>query len=207
MKPARYHKLSAADKEAHARDKLREPAIVCPYCETKTTVEALLPHIAERCPGRRPPHPRSKWVTWGEALARGASRASLHEWVERGVVRTSGSPGNRVYLLRDLVRALAYKTSPGVIRSSSDTRTARKQRRKRLTNRRSHDHRRGMDKPLDAEITGQLDAMAKELGGIAPTSRKLGIPEQTVRSALKGNNLRTGTRLLIAQRLEEAKSP
>ena len=103
--------MSSAEKEAVVRDRAREPAISCPHCETRTTVDDLLSHIDERCPGMGPPHPRSRWVRWSDALRLGATRASMHAWVAKGLVRAKGRRPRR-YLLRDVVKMVARRKTP-----------------------------------------------------------------------------------------------
>ena len=107
-----YNKASVAEKLRIQRERIREPAIACPYCEARTPVADLLSHIDERCPGHKAVHPLSRWVTWREAAKRGASGPSLWRWVKLGMVRTNGQPRKRRYLLRDLVRLLAARRSP-----------------------------------------------------------------------------------------------
>lgn len=102
-----YAKLSAAAKEAVALDRMREPELACPRCETKTTAADLLGHLEKRCPGPREPHPQSQWVTQREAQRMGVARRSFYRWVSRGWIRSRG--GERQYLLRDLVQRLASR--------------------------------------------------------------------------------------------------
>jgi DNA modification methylase len=59
MQPSRYHRLSLAEKQTLHRECMREPAVVCPICETQTTAADLLEHIETRCPGPRDPNPLS----------------------------------------------------------------------------------------------------------------------------------------------------
>lgn len=106
---ADYHRMSVAGKQAAHREKMREPAIACPRCETQTTVADLLRH-AEACPGRGPVHPLSKWVTWREVLGLGVPDSTLDRWVKRGVVQTDGPARKRRYLLRDVVKLMARRT-------------------------------------------------------------------------------------------------
>lgn len=116
MSPERnYHRMSVAEKERVTRENMREPAIVCQYCETKTTIDDLLTHIAERCPRRRPPHPRGRWIAWREALRLGASRASMTRWVSSGYVMVIGEQGHRRYLMRDVVKMIAANMSSGTV--------------------------------------------------------------------------------------------
>lgn len=104
-----YNKLSVAEKRKCDRDRMCEPTVACPHCEARTTVEDLLKHVAERCPGKRTPHHRSKWVTWTVALAMGVPDGTLRRWVSQGRVRTEGEPGARRYLERDIARQIAAR--------------------------------------------------------------------------------------------------
>lgn len=105
--PQHYSRLSIAAKQQRHLDRMREPAIACPYCEAQTTVDGLLRHVEATCPGKRPPHPLSKWVTASEIVAMGVPRATVHRWVQRGIVQMDGPSRERRYLLRDVVRVLA----------------------------------------------------------------------------------------------------
>lgn len=112
-RPRSYHRLDVRSKERYARDRLREPAIACPACETQTTVRGLVQHLDERCPGRRPPHHLSEWVTWDEAMGV-ANPAGFHgsqvgDWIRDGLVRTRDDGPARRYLLRDLVQVIAVR--------------------------------------------------------------------------------------------------
>jgi len=107
MRPSSYHRMSAAAKEARNRDRMREPAIACPVCETQTTAADLLEHVATRCPGQREPGAGSKWISWREALALGVPRSTMNKWVKRGLVRVRGELQARQYLLRDVAMRLA----------------------------------------------------------------------------------------------------
>lgn len=107
-----WTRMSLAEKQAAHLERMREPAVVCPQCEAQTTVADLLEHVAHRCPGQRPPHPMSRWITWGETLVLGAEPYQVTRWVRRGLVRTrEGAPQGaaRRYLLRDLVVRLAER--------------------------------------------------------------------------------------------------
>lgn len=103
-----YHRMSLAQKQAHVRDRMREPAVACPGCDTQTTAADLIAHAA-RCPGPRDPHQGSKWVTWREAIALGVPRRTFAHWVERGHVRYVGEVKDRRYLLRDLAQKIAQR--------------------------------------------------------------------------------------------------
>lgn len=103
-----YHRMSLPEKQAYARARMREPAVVCPDCETQLLPADMLGHLA-RCEGPREPHPNSAWVSWREALALGILRGTLSRWVSRGLVRHKGELQARRYLLRDLARMLALR--------------------------------------------------------------------------------------------------
>lgn len=105
-----YQRLSLAGKQALQRERMREPAVTCPVCETQTTAADLLDHIATRCPGPREPNPASKWVTWRQALAIGVLPGTMSKWVKRGLVHVRGELQDRRYLLRDIaVRVAAQR--------------------------------------------------------------------------------------------------
>lgn len=106
---SRYHQLSNAQKQAAAREAMREPALSCPRCETMTSPGDLLRHVATSCPGRREPHPRCRWVSWSEAMAMGVARVTLRRWVSNRWVRRRRAEGRWEYLLRDLVWHLALR--------------------------------------------------------------------------------------------------
>jgi hypothetical protein len=107
--PANYHRMTVAEKQAYQRGRIREPAVVCPTCETQLAPADLPAHVAQRCPGRREPHPAAAWVTWREALQLVGVRGTLAGWVRRGLVRTKGEVQDRRYLLRDLTKLLAER--------------------------------------------------------------------------------------------------
>lgn len=103
-----YHRMSIAEKQAYAREAAREPAVVCPGCETQTTAADLLQHVADRCPGHlRDPGPGAKWITWADARKLGVSKSTMNFWVGRGDVRHRGEIQSREYLLRDIATRIA----------------------------------------------------------------------------------------------------
>lgn len=108
-RPNPYHRLSIAEKQAVATERQREPAIMCPSCDTQTTPTDLLRHVAERCTGPREPGPAAKWVGWREALATGVPRETLSRWASDGLVRFKGERMERRYSLRDLVYRMAQR--------------------------------------------------------------------------------------------------
>jgi hypothetical protein len=102
--------MSVAQKQAHQRDRAREPSVVCPVCETQTTAADLIAHVETRCSGPREPNPAAKWVTWSEAMALGVQAMWLSRWVKRGEVRAMGERGDRRYLLRDIAVRFAARS-------------------------------------------------------------------------------------------------
>lgn len=113
MTEDRYQRLSVSQKQARHRAAMREPDIECPLCGVRTSVADLLRHVDATCPRRRIPHPLARWVTWTEALELGVPKATMLDWVRRGVVQMTGAPKARRYLLRDLVRLLAIRRGSG----------------------------------------------------------------------------------------------
>lgn len=111
--PRDYHRMSVAEKQRHALGAQREPAVVCPRCETQTGVTDLLAHVQTRCTGPRDPHPLARWLTWDEAT-RIAARASISRWVAHGELRTRGEGRARRYLMRDLVQLVARQVMRGI---------------------------------------------------------------------------------------------
>jgi hypothetical protein len=101
-----YRRLSLADKQAEHRDRMREPAVICPVCEAQTGVTDLLTHVESRCTGPRDPHPQSRWVSWRQAIDLGASRMAMGRWIQKGLVRFRGDRLDRQYLLRDVVKQI-----------------------------------------------------------------------------------------------------
>lgn len=104
-----YHRMSVAQKQARHRQGMREPAVVCPVCETQTTAADLVHHVETRCPGQRDPNPHSKWITWREARALGVAKGTLSRWIRKGNVRTLGEFQDRRYLLRDIAQRIAQR--------------------------------------------------------------------------------------------------
>lgn len=96
-----YQRLPIAQKRAQNLDRVREPAVTCPSCDTQVMPADLLAHIEQRCAGPREPGPGAKWVNWREARAIVPER-TLVRWVERGFIRVRGERGERQYLHRDL---------------------------------------------------------------------------------------------------------
>lgn len=104
-----YQRLSVGQKQALHRERMREPAVTCPVCETQTTAAELLEHLDTRCRGPRDPNPHSAWVGWRVATAM-VLPGTLSRWVKRRLVRTRGELQDREYLLRDIaVRVAALR--------------------------------------------------------------------------------------------------
>lgn len=109
-RPAAYHLMSIAEKQAAARAQVAEPPVACPVdCGTKVAPADLLGHIAERCPGPADPGPAAAWVDRRAAEEMGVPPQTLHYWAKRGLVRTRGQPMDRKYLLRDLARRVVSR--------------------------------------------------------------------------------------------------
>lgn len=116
-----YHRMGIAAKQAHQRAAMREPAVVCPVCETQTTAADLVEHATKRCPGRRDPHPHSSWIGWRDVLAMGVPKRTLTFWARRGEVRATGEPGmgRRRYLQRDVAQMVARRSAQRAAPTSS----------------------------------------------------------------------------------------
>jgi hypothetical protein len=183
-----YHRLSAPEKRELARDRMREPAVTCPTCEVQTTPADLTAHLEGRCPGRREPHHRSRWIGWGEARRMGIPKATLHGWVERGRVRIASSEQGRRYLQRDVVLQFAN--------------TNRRRNGWTIENGRDPGRAMAHGTALDEKVIQRLQTLAREnVGGVEALARKLGIPTPTLRRAMAGGGVRQGTQTLIELRI------
>jgi hypothetical protein len=103
-----YQRMSISAKQAAHRERMREPSMSCPFCETQTTV-ADMPRHVEACTGPREPHPLSEWVGWSDALALGVPAGTLSRWVRSGRVRARGERDRREYLRRDITRLVVVR--------------------------------------------------------------------------------------------------
>jgi hypothetical protein len=119
-----YRRLTLAEKQRVTRTAIREPAIACPHCEAKTTVDDLLTHIELRCHGRRPEHQYSAWIRAAEAADLGAGGAVLRRWVREQRVAAVGDGAQRRYLKRDVVRLLSMRVRPGARPKPASSRRA-----------------------------------------------------------------------------------
>jgi hypothetical protein len=107
--PAAYHKLSITEKRALDLDRVREPAVTCPSCDTQVMPVDLLPHLDQRCPGPRDPGPGARWIPHREVMAMGVPRGTLSRWANNGLVRFTGERQDRKYLYRDLAVKVAQR--------------------------------------------------------------------------------------------------
>lgn len=187
-----YHQLPVAEKERYARDRVREPPMRCPACETSVQPEDLLKHQAERCPGRPAPHPHGKWLSFRQALQLGADRRLLSRWVQGGRVRIDGPRGGRRYLLRDVADQMARSRSRNVNRAP-----------KPLTNPQRRDHVGRMAETLTEEARERLRALAEPLGSIDALARKMDLSTDTLRRAIRGEPVRKVTRKTIETQMEK----
>ena len=104
-----YQRLSVGQKQALHRERMREPAVTCPVCETQTTAGELLEHVETRCQGPRKPNPHAAWVSWRQVMAMGIPRVTMNRWVTNGWVRVRGELQAREYLLRDVALLIAAR--------------------------------------------------------------------------------------------------
>lgn len=107
-----YHRMPIAQKQALASERLAEPPVPCPAdCGTQVMPADLLPHVAGRCPGPRPPGPASKWIHRSDAMRAGVPPKTLSNWARDGLIRSRGPRMDREYLYRDLVYRVAERRS------------------------------------------------------------------------------------------------
>lgn len=107
-RPPVYQKLSITEKRAVDLDRVREPAVTCPSCDTQVMPTDLLSHMENRCAGPRQPGPSAKWLTWRDAMAiGGVTPMRLSRWARNGHVRFVGDRQDRKYLQRDLALKVA----------------------------------------------------------------------------------------------------
>jgi hypothetical protein len=104
-----YQKLSISEKRSLDLDRVREPAVTCPICDTQVMPADLLAHLELRCPGPRAPGPGARWITRAEARGMGLSNSTLSFWADRGFVRYTGDRQDRKYLYRDLAVKVAQR--------------------------------------------------------------------------------------------------
>ncbi len=116
--PKHYHRLSAAEKERHNR--LQEPPTRCHCCEMAVSPDDLLKHVDEWCKGRPDPHPYSRWISWGEAIALGLSKKRLELGIGSGEIRHRVKRGRKAYLKRDIVLFVAARKRWRARKASQD---------------------------------------------------------------------------------------
>jgi len=104
-----YQRLSIAEKRAVDLERVREPAVTCPRCDTHVLPADLLAHMERRCAGPREPGPGARWIPHRDVLAMGVPRATLSFWANRGFVRFTGDRQDRKYLYRDLALKVAQR--------------------------------------------------------------------------------------------------
>lgn len=108
-RPSAYHRMTLPEKQAAAREQQAEPPVRCPGCDTATSAQDLVSHVAERCPGASEPGPAANWVDRKYVEKLGVPAQTLHYWARRGLVRTRGDRMDRKYLLRDLARRVVIR--------------------------------------------------------------------------------------------------
>ena len=119
-----YTGSTLSDKRRIALGALREPPVSCPHCEARVTVPQLLSHVRERCLGYRTPHHLAKWIDGHLAASHGISRSTLIRLRKIGKIRSKMEWSShlgihvRLYLERDVVRAIAARIRPPIDRPS-----------------------------------------------------------------------------------------
>ena len=98
-RPSPYQRLTVAAKQARQRERMREPAITCPLCETQMGVADIFRHD---CNGSRPIHPLEEWLSWSELLAFGVPKATASRWVSEGRIQYQGPLSRRRYRRRNI---------------------------------------------------------------------------------------------------------
>lgn len=100
-----YQALPLAQKQALHRDRMREPAIACPFCEVQVTVDGMLRH---ECAGKREVHPLEEWIEWAAVMKLGIPEGTFHRWVKAGRVERRGERPKSVYRRRDVAKMIMY---------------------------------------------------------------------------------------------------
>lgn len=100
-----YARLPLAEKQARHREAMREPAIVCPFCEVSMGVPDALRH---ECSETRTPHPLEKWMSWTDVIEIGIPAATFHGWIHGGRVQVEGTIGHQRYRRRDVARMVLW---------------------------------------------------------------------------------------------------
>lgn len=176
--------------------------MACEVCGTRVAVGQLAQHVAERCAGPPNVSNASRWVRWREILDRGVPKYVAANWVKAGRLRYVGEVGERRYLLRDVDTLIAHRARRRD--AMQQRKPATKRAGKRLTKRPSVRQLRRMVDHLPAATARRLRAFAERMGSLAAAGRELKIPADTLGRALRGENIRRGTRILIETQLNSA---
>ena len=182
-----YNNLSLREKEAHNRP--HEPPTRCPECDIAVQPEDLVSHLGNRCQGRADPHPRSRWISSGDAQAIGVSRVKLSRMVSKGEIRKKGKTRYTRYLLRDVVRY----AKPG------DRNALAKPKAKGLTRR---SRKRQNHEVKTQTLKDRVTAFVAATGSYSAASRKLDVPIDALMKAGRGEVIRKGTQVLIEKQLD-----
>ena len=103
-----YQKLGIAAKERVARERQRDTALRCPWCDGQLMPDQLAGHMSMRCSRQRPqPSAAARWLNRAAALNY-ATASTLDRWVARGLVRASSHGDGERYLERDVAMATAW---------------------------------------------------------------------------------------------------
>lgn len=100
-----YTRLTLAAKQAFHRNRQREPAIVCPFCEVQMGVADMLRH---ECSGPRAVHPLEEWICWADVMRLGVAEATFHRWIKVGRIEYRGVVRQREYRRRDVAKMVMY---------------------------------------------------------------------------------------------------
>lgn len=101
-KVSAYNEMNLAGKERFQRERVREPAMRCPICETAVQPIDMRNHREKHCPGKQEPHHLATWVDWDEVLEYGIPRSSLYLFIAQGRIRIKCDNNVKMALLRDL---------------------------------------------------------------------------------------------------------
>lgn len=196
-RPSKYHLMSVAEKAEHTRQHVAPDR--CPDCH-----QAVMPadeeKHAERCEGRPPPGPRSKWLRLSEAVALGVPKRALLKLAEGDRVRTKGEVGQRRYLKRDIHKFKANQIRRERRRAQrAAVSAAVKDGQKALTMVAPIVPNRRM--ATDKDLKARVSAFIERSGSFAAASRRLDIPIKSLQRAAKGEAIRKGTQVLIEAQL------
>lgn len=195
-----YNALSRTDKLRRAYARLAEAPIACEVCGTRVPVGQLTDHVRERCPGPPEVTTASRWVSWRDIVRRGIPKHTVSRWVGSGRLRYQGDEGERRYLLRDVDRLVANRERARALRVSEPPK--RKRKPDSLTNAAPLRRPKRMADHLPVATARRLRAYAERVGSIRAAGRELRIPADTLGRALRGENIRKGTRVLIEAQLD-----